>query len=86
MTEFQEFSKLEQNEWSKRQSNIREIIAKLDFEMVLEVNAKVTMILIDYFADYPVVDELLTNKNYSVETLPFIIPITEDVLKEMDLM
>jgi hypothetical protein len=80
------WSSKEHNEWLIRYENIQKIILDLSHDTLVEVNTKITNILVDYFADFPVIEIMLNSGTMYREAYPILIPVTEDVLTEMDLM
>lgn len=79
------FSYQEENEWRKRHSKVKDVIKTLDDELVAYVNKLIVDILYDYFGDFPGVQKVLEGDHCPKETLPIIIFVTEDVLKDMGL-
>lgn len=86
MENIDSWSSKEHDEWLIRYENIQKIILDLSAETLVEVNTKITNILIDYFADFPVIEIMLNSGTMYREAYPILIPVTEDVLTEMDLI
>lgn len=79
------FSNQEFREWIIRHDKIRIIVSTMTDQQLLECNYLITQILVDYFADFPAIKVILDGNKPIKHTYPILIPVTEDVLRQMGL-
>lgn len=79
------FSDREDQEWRERYTRISKILKALDEELLEEVNLRVNDLIVEYFGDFPAIKLLLDEGIRTQEIYPILIPVTEDVLRELDI-